>query len=58
MVQKGFGWLRRVTAKAVPDESVAYLQKIGARAPRLGLRTACEPLSPVRKELVLAKQVQ
>ena len=58
MVQKGLGWLLRVTAKAVSDETVAYLLKIRARAPRLVLRTACETLSPVQKELVLAKQVQ
>lgn len=58
MVQKGLGWLLRVTAKAFPDETVAYLLKIRARATRPVLRTACEPLIPVQKELVLPKQVQ
>jgi len=58
MVQKGLGWLLRVTAKATPGKTVPYLLKIRARAPRLVLRTACETLSPSQKRLVLAKQVQ
>ncbi len=58
IVQKGLGWLLRVTTKAVPEETVPYLMKIRARAPRLVLRTACETLSPTQNKLVLAKQVQ
>lgn len=58
MVQKGLGWLLRVTAKQAPAKSVAYLLKIRANAPRLVLRTACETLSAPDKRRVLAKQVQ
>ena len=58
MVQKGLGWLLRVTAKVAPDETVPYLLKIRSRAPRLVLRTACETLSPSQRKLVLAKTIQ
>lgn len=58
MVQKGLGWLLRVTAKADPEQAVPYLLSIRSRAPRLVLRTACETLSPAQKKLVLAKRVQ
>lgn len=58
MVQKGLGWLLRVTAKVDPEQAVPYLVSIRSRAPRLVLRTACETLSPAQKKLVLAKTVQ
>lgn len=58
MVQKGLGWLLRVTAKLDPEETVPYLLRIRSRAPRLVLRTACETLSPAQKKLVLAKTIQ
>ncbi len=58
MVQKGLGWLLRVTAKVDPEQTVPYLLSIRSRAPRLVLRTACETLSPAQKKLVLAKTVQ
>ena len=58
MVQKGLGWLLRVTAKVAPDETIPYLLKIRSRAPRLVLRTACETLSPSQRKLVLAKTIQ
>jgi len=46
MVQKGLGWLLRVTAKVDPEQAVPYLLKIRAPAPRLVLRTACDTLPP------------
>jgi 3-methyladenine DNA glycosylase AlkD len=58
MVQKGLGWLLRVTAKVCPKETVAYLMTIRGRAPRLVLRTACETLAPAQRKRVLAKRVQ
>jgi 3-methyladenine DNA glycosylase AlkD len=58
MVQKGLGWLLRVTAKVCPKETVPYLMSIRSRAPRLVLRTACETLAPSQRKRVLAKQVQ
>jgi len=58
MVQKGLGWLLRVTAKVDPEQTVPYLLKIRARAARLVLRTACETLPPAQRKRVLAKQVQ
>ena len=58
MVQKGLGWLLRVTAKGDPEETVHYLMSIRSRAPRLVLRTACETLPPSERKRVLAKQVQ
>jgi 3-methyladenine DNA glycosylase AlkD len=54
MVQKGLGWLLRETAKFDAQQTVAYLMKIRARAPRLILRTACETLPPAVKRRVLA----
>jgi 3-methyladenine DNA glycosylase AlkD len=58
IVQKGLGWLLRVTAKVVPDQTVPYLLKIRSHAPRLVLRTACETLPIAEKRRVLAKQVK
>ena len=58
MVQKGLGWLLRVTAKQAPENTVSYLLKIRTQAPRLVLRTACETLPASEKSRVLAKQVQ
>ena len=58
MVQKGLGWLLRVTAKVDPEETIPYLLTIRSRAPRLVLRTACETLSTAQKKLVLAKTIQ
>ena len=54
MVQKGLGWLLRETAKYDADRTVPFLTKIGARAPRLVVRTACETLSVKQRELVLS----
>ena len=58
MVQKGLGWLLRVTAKVDPAHTIPYLMSIRDRAPRLVLRTACETLSPAQKKRVLAKPVK
>ena len=58
MVQKGLGWLLRVTAKVDPAETVPYLLNIRSRTPRLVLRTACETLSLSQKRRVLVKQVK
>lgn len=58
MVQKGLGWLLRVSAKVDPEHTVPYLLTIRSRAQRLVLRTACETLSPAQKKLVLAKTIQ
>ena len=58
MVQKGLGWLLRVTAKVYPEQTVPYLMSIRNRAPRLVLRTACETLSPAQKKRILAKQLK
>ena len=55
MVQKGLGWLLRVTAKVCPGETVPYLMKIRSRAPRLVLRTACETLSPAVRRNILQR---
>ena len=55
MVQKGVGWLLREAAKFNPEQTVAYLMTIRARAPRLVLRTACETLPAEKREGVLRK---
>lgn len=55
MVQKGLGWLLREMAKADPERAVPYLLKIGDRAPRLVLRTACETLTPDLRMRILQK---
>jgi 3-methyladenine DNA glycosylase AlkD len=55
MVQKGLGWLLRVTAKVDPEQTVPYLLKIRARAPRLVLRTACETLPPDVRSKILQR---
>jgi 3-methyladenine DNA glycosylase AlkD len=53
MVQKGLGWLLRETTKYDPKRTLPYLMKIRARAPRLVLRTACEPLPKPARARVL-----
>ena len=58
MVQKGLGWLLRVTAKVDSEQTIPYLLSIRERAPRLVLRTACETLPPAEKKRILAKQVK
>jgi 3-methyladenine DNA glycosylase AlkD len=58
MVQKGLGWLLRVTAKMDPEQTIPYLMSIRERAPRLVLRTASETLAPAEKTRILAKQVK
>jgi len=58
MVQKGLGWLLRVTAKMDPEQTIPYLMSIRERAPRLVLRTASETLTPAEKNRILAKQVE
>jgi 3-methyladenine DNA glycosylase AlkD len=58
MVQKGLGWLLRVTAKMDPEQTIPYLTSIRERAPRLVLRTASETLAPAEKNRILAKQVK
>jgi 3-methyladenine DNA glycosylase AlkD len=55
MVQKGLGWLLRVTAKFDARRTVPYLMKIRGRAPRLVLRTACETLPPGVRKRILAR---
>ena len=53
MVQKGLGWLLRVSAKCNPDFTVPLLMKIRKTAPRLVLRTGCETLnSKLRGEIL------
>jgi len=56
MVQKGLGWLLRESAKANPEQTVAYLMTIRDRAPRLVLRTACETLPVTMRERVLGRK--
>ena len=58
MVQKGLGWLLRVTAKMDPEQTIPYLMSIRERTPRLVLRTASETLTPAEKKRILAKQVK
>jgi 3-methyladenine DNA glycosylase AlkD len=58
MVQKGLGWLLRVSAKLDPEHTIPYLMSIRDRAPRLVLRTASETLAPAEKKRILAKQVK
>jgi 3-methyladenine DNA glycosylase AlkD len=58
MVQKGLGWLLRVSAKADSELTIPYLMSIRERAPRLVLRTATETLTPVERERILAKRVK
>ena len=53
MVQKGLGWLLREAAKYDARRTVPYLMKIGERAPRLVLRTACETLPVATRKRVL-----
>jgi len=55
MVQKGLGWLLRETAKANAKRTVPYLMTIRDKAPRLVLRTACEPLTPALRGKVLGR---
>jgi 3-methyladenine DNA glycosylase AlkD len=53
MVQKGLGWLLRVSAKCNPNFTVPLLMKIRKTAPRLVLRTGCETLPPkLRAEIM------
>jgi len=54
MVQKGLGWLLRETVKHGDPATLVYLRQIRGRAPRLVLRTACEPLPPAARKKVLA----
>jgi 3-methyladenine DNA glycosylase AlkD len=53
MVQKGLGWLLRVSAKCNPDFTVPLLMKIRKTAPRLVLRTGCETLPPKLRAEIL-----
>jgi 3-methyladenine DNA glycosylase AlkD len=55
MVQKGLGWLLRETAKFDAKRTVPYLRKIGGRATRRVLRTACETLPPATRKRILAR---
>lgn len=54
MVLKGLGWLLRETAKYDAKRTVPYLMKIRARALRLVIRTACEPLPMAARKRILA----
>jgi 3-methyladenine DNA glycosylase AlkD len=56
MVQKGFGWLLRETAKYDAKRTVPYLMKIRGSSPRLVLRTACETLPAEIKKRILTPQ--
>jgi 3-methyladenine DNA glycosylase AlkD len=58
MVQKGLGWLLRVSAKADPESTIPYLMSIRERIPRLVLRTASETLRPAERKRILAKRVK
>jgi 3-methyladenine DNA glycosylase AlkD len=58
MVQKGLGWLLRVSAKADPASTIPYLMSIREHAPRLVLRTASETLAPRERKRILAKRVK
>jgi 3-methyladenine DNA glycosylase AlkD len=53
MMQKGLGWLLRETGKANATQTIPYLMRIRARAPRLVLRTACEKLPPADRARIL-----
>jgi 3-methyladenine DNA glycosylase AlkD len=53
MVQKGLGWLLRVSAKCNPEFTVPLLMKICKTAPRLVLRTGCETLPPKLRAEIL-----
>lgn len=53
MVQKGVGWLLKVTGQAKPREVVAYLMRVRRRAPRLVLRIACEKLPRQARQRIL-----
>ena len=55
MVQKGLGWLLRVSAKCNPKHTVPLLMSIRDRAPRLVLRTGCETLDAKTRSRVLAR---
>lgn len=55
MVQKGLGWLLRVSAKCNPDFTVPLLMKVRKTAPRLVLRTGCETLSPKLRAEILGR---
>lgn len=57
MVQKGLGWLLRVSAKINPGFTVPLLMKIGKTAPRLVLRTGCETLPPKLRAEILGRTV-
>jgi 3-methyladenine DNA glycosylase AlkD len=56
MVQKGLGWLLREAAKCDHDQTLPYLKKIQARAPRLVIRTACETLPKSEREEILGRK--
>lgn len=56
MVQKGVGWLLREAVKYDRDQTVPYIMKIRARAPRLVLRTACETLSKEERLRICGSQ--
>ena len=58
MVQKGLGWLLRVSAKCNPDFAIPLLMKIRKTAPRLVLRTGCETLSPRQRAEILGRTVR
>ena len=58
MVQKGLGWLLRVTAKFDPEGTVPYLLKIRDRASRLVLRTACETLPLRTRKQILQRPIR
>ena len=58
MVQKGLGWLLRVTAKADPAKTLPYLIRIRERVPRFVLRTACETLSREQRKRVLGARAK
>jgi 3-methyladenine DNA glycosylase AlkD len=58
MVQKGLGWLLRVSAKCDPDFAVPLLMKIRKRAPRLVLRTGCETLPPMLRAEIMGRTLK
>lgn len=55
LVQKGYGWLLKVTSQRYPDEVFAYVMDRRARMPRVSLRYAIEKLPEQKRRQALAQ---
>lgn len=55
LVQKGYGWLLKESAKKFPREVLAYVLKHKADMPRTALRYAIEKMPPAWKKRAMAK---